>query len=120
VKITRPDTTSMILTAACVIGIVVLALFHVAIPDVLTFVAMGALGIGGGTALNTGSTATTATAADSAAQRIAESLTSLEQLIGGARRASSAPAAARPPAPASPIPTQAGPVAATPNGVPAR
>ena len=114
-RVTRPDTTSMILTAVCVVGIVLLAILNVPIPDVLTFVAMGALGIGGGTALNTSTSSS-----DSAAGRIAESLASLEQLIGGARRASSAPAAARPPAPASPIPTQAGPSAAAPAGAAAR
>jgi len=113
VRIARPDTSSMILAGACAVGIVVLALFHVTIPDVLTFLAMGALGISGGTALNT----STATPSDSTAQRIADSLASLEQLIGGARRASTPAAApARPAAPGG-IPAQpAAPAAAASNG----
>lgn len=111
-KITRPDLTSMILTAVCVVGIVALALFRIPIPDVLTYVAIGALGIGGGTALNASSPT------DSAAQRIAESLASLEQLIGGARRSSPTPAP-RPSAPAQPIPAQpAAPTAAAAGSTP--
>lgn len=111
-KITRPDTTSMILAAICVVGIVALSLFHVSIPDVLAFATLTALGIGGGTALNT---PTSTSPSDSTAARIATSLESLEQLIGGARRP--APTQ-RPSAPAQPIPAQPGPAAAgsTPVG----
>jgi len=115
VKITRPDTTSMILAAICVVAIAVLAVLRIPIPDVLSGATFIALGIGGGTSLNSPSTTSPT---DSAAQRIADSLASLEQLIGGARRSSPAPA--RPSAPAQGIPTQAGPAtaAATPVGTP--
>lgn len=105
-KIARPDTTSMILAAICVVGIVALSLFHVTIPDVLAFATLTALGIGGGTALNTPSSTSPT---DTTAQRIADSLSSLEQLIGGARRTSSPAPAQRP---SAPIPAQPGPAAA--------
>lgn len=117
-KIARPDTTSMILAAICVVGIVALSLFHVVIPDVLAFATLTALGIGGGTALN--SPSATSSTADSSARRIADSLASLEQLLGGARRASSP--APRPSAPTQGIPAQPGPVTpvagSTPVGAP--
>lgn len=103
-KIARPDTTSMILAAVCVVGIVALSLFHVTVPDVLAFATLTALGIGGGTALNSAPTSPT----DTTAQRIADSLASLEQLIGGARRSSPAPAQR----PSAPIPAQPAPPAA--------
>lgn len=74
-KLTRPDVASMILAALCVVGIVALAYVHTPVPDVLTFVAMGALGIGGGTALN-GSASV-----DTAAQRVTASLAALEELV---------------------------------------
>lgn len=116
-KIARPDTTSMILAAICVVGIVALSLFHVAIPDVLAFATLTALGIGGGTALNGPSTTSPS---DSTAQRIADSLSSLEQLIGGARRSSTPAPAPRASAPAQGIPAQPGPgtpaAASTPVG----
>lgn len=101
-NIPRPDTASMILAAVTVVGIVVLALFHIAAPDVLSYVAVGALGISGGTALNQPA------ATDSTAKRIADSLASLEQLLGAVRR-SPAPAPARPAPPATGIPTQPSP-----------
>jgi hypothetical protein len=84
---------SLAIVALCVVGIVTLALFHVAIPDVLTYVTVGALGAGAGTALNT-------TGTDATAQRIAAAMTSLEG-ITAASRASRIPAAPAPrPAPA--------------------
>lgn len=53
-KVSRPDLAAGALCALCVVGIVLLAALHIGIPDVLTFVAIGALGVGGGTALNGG------------------------------------------------------------------
>lgn len=101
----RPDLVSLGLVALCVLGIVALSLAHVAVPDTLNYVMIGALGVGGGTALNTALPTTT----DTAAQRIADSLSSLEQLIGGVSR-KPAPAPAPVTGPAS-VPAQSGPVA---------
>lgn len=55
-KIPRPDLAALVLVGLCIAAITFLAATHVAIPDVLTYVAVGALGVGGGTALNAGST----------------------------------------------------------------
>lgn len=125
-KLARPDLTSMILAAVCVVAITGLALYHRTIPDVLTFVAMGALGIGGGIATNS-------TSVDSAAGRITASLSSLEQLVADLRAgklsaaaddvaAAAADVAAIVPAPAAPapaIPAPAIPAPAVPiNGYP--
>lgn len=57
-KLARPDLAAGALCSLCVIGIVLLAALHLPIPDVLTFLAMGALGIGGGTALTAGAVVT--------------------------------------------------------------
>jgi hypothetical protein len=50
-KVTRPDLAAGALSAVCVVGIVVLAVLHQPIPEVLTYLAVGALGVGGGAAL---------------------------------------------------------------------
>lgn len=55
-KIPRPDLACLVLVGLCIAAITFLAATHVPIPDVLTYVAVGALGVGGGTALNAGST----------------------------------------------------------------
>lgn len=105
----RPDVASLVIVAVCVVGIVVLALFHVAVPDVLTYVAVGALGIGGGTALNTAGT-------DATAQRIAAAMASLEGLAGArlARSTTPTPAPVSRPAPApATIPAQPAPAGAS-------
>jgi hypothetical protein len=101
VKLPRPDVASLVIVALCVVGIVVLALFHVSIPDVLTYVAVGALGIGGGTALNTNGS-------DATAQRIAAAMTSLE---GMSRIRASVPSQRPAPAPAT-FPAQPAPAGA--------
>lgn len=51
-KIPRPDLAALVLVGLCIAAITFLAATHVGIPDVLTYVAVGALGVGGGTALN--------------------------------------------------------------------
>ena len=102
----RPDVASLVIVAVCVIGIVVLALYGIAIPDVLTYVAVGALGIGGGTALNTAGT-------DATAQRIAAAMTSLEGMARAPRASDLKVAAPRhAPAPAT-IPAQPTPAGAS-------
>lgn len=53
-SIPRPDLASLALCAVAVVGIVVLVALRQPVPDVLTYVVAGALGVGGGTALNTG------------------------------------------------------------------
>lgn len=110
-KITRPDLTSLILCALCVVGIVVLALFRIAVPDAITYIAVGALGIGGGTALNGTSSV------DSAATRVTEALSSLEELVAefrglAAPKSMSKPAPAPAPAPYIPAPAAPAPVPA--------
>jgi len=101
----RPDLVSMVLTGLAVVAIVVLALFHEPIPDVLTYVAIGALGIGGGTALNTNGTV------DVAATRLTRALSSVEALVSdlrAGRLAAAAADAAAAAAAAAPAPGDAG------------
>lgn len=87
-KLTRPDLVSMVLTGLAVVAITGLALRHIAVPDVLTYVAIGALGIGGGTALNSSGTV------DVAAQRLTRALSSVETLVSDLRAGRLAAAAA--------------------------
>jgi len=114
VKTARPDLPAYALCALAVLGIVILSLFRVAVPDVLPLLASGSLVGGAGISLNTPS------ASDGTAQRIESALASLETLLSAVRRPSSstpAPAPARPAAPAQGIPMQAAPVAgSTPVG----
>jgi hypothetical protein len=56
VKVTRPDLAAGVLCALCVAGIVLLAALHLPIPEVLPFLAVGALGVGGGASLPGGGT----------------------------------------------------------------
>lgn len=112
-KTTRPDLPAYALCGLAVLGIVILALFHVPIPDVLPLLASGSLVGGAGISLNTPS------ASDGTAQRIEAALASLESLMGAVRRGP-APAPARPSAPAQGIPAQGLPAAAGSTPVGAR
>jgi Na+/H+-dicarboxylate symporter len=56
VKVTRPDLAAGVLCALCVVGIVLLAALHLPIPEVLPFLAVGALGVGGGASFPGGGT----------------------------------------------------------------
>jgi uncharacterized membrane protein AbrB (regulator of aidB expression) len=123
VKMTRPDLVSMVLTGLAVVAITGLALYHRTIPDVLTYVAIGALGIGGGTALNSSGTV------DVAATRLTRALSSVETLVADLRAgrlaaatadAEAAAAAIAPaPAPAEAVPAPAEAVPAPAEAVPA-
>lgn len=44
----RSDLVAMALTALCVVGIVILSMLGVAIPEVLTTVTLVSIGVGGG------------------------------------------------------------------------
>lgn len=49
----RPELAAYVITALCIIAIVVLTLQNKVVPDVLNFVAAGAIGIGGGVTMST-------------------------------------------------------------------
>jgi hypothetical protein len=53
VKIPRPDLAALALCALALVGIILLAALRIPVPEVLTFVALGALTGGAGIALNT-------------------------------------------------------------------
>jgi hypothetical protein len=53
VKIPRPDLAALGLCAIALLGIILLAALRIPVPEVLTFVALGALTGGAGIALNT-------------------------------------------------------------------
>jgi hypothetical protein len=121
VKMTRPDLVSMVLTGLAVVAITGLALRHLPVPDVLTYVAIGALGIGGGTALNSSGTV------DVAAQRLTRALSSVETLVADLRAGRLAAAAADveavaaavAPAPAEAVPAEPAPAPAPAPAIPA-
>lgn len=108
-RTTRPDLPAYALSGLAVLGIVVLSLFHIALPDVLPLLAASGLVGGAGISLNTPS------ATDGTAARIEAALGSLQALIGDVRRPTAAAAA---PAP-RPAPVQgfAGQAAPAPAGV---
>lgn len=99
-KLPRPDLTTLVLAGLCIIAITVLALFHVPIPDVLTFLAMGSLAGGVGIAAPASSTDT------ATSNRIAAALARVEAL--GVDRSPKLPPAPRPAPTAAPAPAGAG------------
>jgi hypothetical protein len=93
----RPDLAALVVVVVAVLAITACALLRVPPPDVLQYVAVTALGIAGGTALN----AANSPASESAAQRIADAV----EGIKGLTRQASAPAPRyRAPAPADVAP----------------
>jgi hypothetical protein len=51
VKPPRPDLAAYALVALCLVALVVLTLFGKTVPDVVTYLAVSALGVGGGVSL---------------------------------------------------------------------
>lgn len=94
-KLTTPDRASMALGALCIVGIVVLSVLGIAIPDALNGATYIVLGIGGGTALN---------GPKGVDARVAATLANVEQLLAGfrTRAGASAGVPASRPAPVEP------------------
>jgi hypothetical protein len=87
----RPDLAALALVALGLIAITVLTLARVGIPDVLTYVIVGALGVGGGVALPGGSSSTPEPAPAPAATPAAPEPLTSEPATGVMRLATHAP-----------------------------
>lgn len=69
-RITRPDLAALGLCAILVVAITVLAALHVPVPDVLPYLATGALSAGAGLGLNVGTSSSTSTTSSAPAEPV--------------------------------------------------
>jgi hypothetical protein len=72
VKLARPDLAAYVVVALVVLAVTVLSALHASIPEVLPYIAVGALGVGGGVSMqgaSSTSTSSTSTSAPAAPQQ---------------------------------------------------